>query len=465
MKKPERTGLIRWMSDRKQQKLYSEKSAMLDAAGERVEAFGFYRALFPEGSFERLGHPEDNRPNGIAVKIGKNGKAMRMTMTDDLELVRELDGDSGFVISSPIGYFGKRRAAKFASEMFALTFDLDDVGIEQLENVLHQMGNGIMPRATYIVNSGTGLHLYYQFETPIPMKPYNQQVMKRLKDGLTEVVWNTWTSERGEEPESQGIMQGFRMVGTASKLGGKYPVAAWKFGEPVTFEHLRHYAKEKVGNNTRTLEEIGVSLQYEPELSLDEAKKKYPSWYERRIVRGEPKGRWTAKRDLYDWWKREMDTKIVVGHRYFAVMTLAVYAVKCGIGEDELRRDAYSFLDDYDSFSPRGNRFTKDDIEAALSAYLESYTTFPRAEIARLTGVTIPKNKRNGRPQLEHLKIARFARDINHPDGSWRGRKSKAGTVREYFRAHPDATNYRAAKDLGLHQSTVAKHRPVKRTP
>ncbi len=68
-------------------------------------------------------------------------------------------------------------------------------------------------------------------------------------------------------------------------------------------------------------------------MSLAEAKAKYPDWYERRIVKGERRGRWTVKRDLYDWWLRRIRDEIRVGHRYHGIMTLAVYAKKCGIEE------------------------------------------------------------------------------------------------------------------------------------
>ena len=34
--------------------------------------------------------------------------------------------------------------------------------------------------------------------------------------------------------------------------------------------------------------------------------------------------------------------EIRVGHRFYGIMTLAIYAKKCGIDEDELRRDAFA---------------------------------------------------------------------------------------------------------------------------
>ena len=85
-----------------------------------------------------------------------------------------------------------------------------------------------------------------------------------------------------------------------------------------------------------------VGLMRKGRLSLAEAKEKYPDWYERRIVKKERRGRWTVKRDLYDWWLHRIGDEIRVGHRFYGIMTLAIYAKKCGISEDELRRDAFT---------------------------------------------------------------------------------------------------------------------------
>ena len=48
-------------------------------------------------------------------------------------------------------------------------------------------------------------------------------------------------------------------------------------------------------------------------------------------------------------------------------MTLAIYAKKCDIDEDELRRYAFALLRPYDDRSVEDiNRFTKDDVVCAL---------------------------------------------------------------------------------------------------
>lgn len=83
-----------------------------------------------------------------------------------------------------------------------------------------------------------------------------------------------------------------------------------------------------------------TDFKYKSDLSLAEAKKKYPEWYEKRIVRGEKKGRWHIKRDLYDWWLRKIQSGAVsVGHRYWCLSVLASYGIKCDIPEDEVLTD------------------------------------------------------------------------------------------------------------------------------
>ncbi len=218
------------------QDLYREKNEYLEEFLEWITPYEFYREVFPVGSFERRGHFEDAKGNGIAVTIPKgkagaggdgvtgvaleiegNGKAKRYTITDELAELEQLR-DTDFTIMSPISYFGRQRSGKNARYLYALAFDLDGVGMPQLRDTLHQMNKDILPKATFVVNSGTGLHLYYVLQEPIPMYPHNQRCLKELKYSLTRQIWNRYTSTI-KEPQIQGILQGFRVVGSGSKLG------------------------------------------------------------------------------------------------------------------------------------------------------------------------------------------------------------------------------------------------------
>ena len=114
--------------------LYRKKNEHLEKFLEPVEPYEFYREIFPEGSFERKGHFEDRKGNGIAVTVPKgevdkatgialqieeDGKTKRCTITDELDELRELQ-DTDFTIMSPISYFGLRRCGKNARYLYAL---------------------------------------------------------------------------------------------------------------------------------------------------------------------------------------------------------------------------------------------------------------------------------------------------------------------------------------------------------
>ena len=55
----------------RQRELYQEKNEHLERFLEPVAPYEFYREIFPEGSFERKGHFEDRKGNGIAVTVQK----------------------------------------------------------------------------------------------------------------------------------------------------------------------------------------------------------------------------------------------------------------------------------------------------------------------------------------------------------------------------------------------------------
>ena len=452
--------------------LYIEKNTYLEQFFEPIKPYDFYRFIFPAGAFERKGHMEDNKPNAIAVSIKKkadkgngialelenDGKAKRYTVTDDLQELENLYG-TDFTIMSPISYFGKRRVGKNARFLYAMVFDLDGVGMPQLRDVIHQMSNNILPRATFIVNSGTGLHLYYVLADPVPMYPQNQKYLREMKYALTRQIWNRYTSTL-KEPQLQGILQGFRVVGSCSKLGKDYPVVAFSFGDRITLQELLEFIPDSNGERQQV---NGILMK--SRLSIEEAKEKYPEWYERRIVKGERRSRWVIKRDLYDWWLNRIKSEIKVGHRFYGIMTLAIYAKKCCIDENELREDAFSLLELYDEMSVEDiNRFTKDDIVCALEMFNEDYVTFPRDDIAKLSGLSMPVNKRNYQKQIAHLEEARAIRDIRmkRQEKKWwdgNGRKSKRDTVKQYLLIHPDERNKSViARELNLSRPTVIKY-------
>lgn len=428
--------------------LFLTKLEMLRVHFDEIHYEDFYNDLFPVGAFETKGQFDENKGNGIAVEIC-NDKSKNHLITEDREIIHDLV-NLDFVVTSPISYFGRRRSAKNSTLLYGLTFDLDGVSMKSLGNLLHQFEHKANPTPTYIVNSGHGLHLYYIFKEPIKLYNHIKEPLKKLKFELINKLWNTNTSEL-KDRQYQGIFQGFRMVGSPTKFGKKHRLVSFKSGVKVDLNYLNHWVSD---------EAKVTETNYRSTLSLEQAKKKYPDWYERKIVQGiyKPK-KWNIKRDLYDWWKQKIIVEASYGHRYFCLMVLAIYAKKCNITYEELERDAYKLMP---ILNDKANEpFTEVDVKSALKSYNDNYTTFPRKDIEKLTAVSIPANKRNYRKQKEHVKMMNLIRDnISYPNGEWRntsGAPTKEELVRNWRNENPTGTKAQCNRDTGIDPKTIRK--------
>ena len=428
---------------------------------DEIQPREFYRAIFPEGALQKKGEYNDLKYNGIAMEVTgetkKDGKPKvhRYTVTDDLEAIDALTAHKGFVLMSPVSYVGKTREGRNARLMYALAIDLDGVNKEtQIRDLFYQMdGRGPsnhLPLPTYVVSSGNGLHLYYVFEQPVPcFKNVNEQ-MHNLKQNLTKKIWNDFVTDNYKAVQYQSIFQGFRLVGSLTKNGHK--TRAFEVGKKVTVEYLNEFVKP---------ENRVTDFTYKSNLTLAQAKEKYPEWYDKRIVQGKPKGHWQASGAVYEWWKRKLAEEVIEGHRYYGLMCLAVYAKKCGISKVELETDAFVFMDILEEKTENeDNHFTEEDVLAALEMFNDDYITFPIRTISELTGVRIDKNKRNYRKRAQHIQLMNTMKNLKKQLGENvnEGRPSKKQLVEEYIEAHPEENPTQIARALKISRPTVYKY-------
>lgn len=240
----------------------------------------FYRNIFKKGELQEQSVYGDKKYNGIAVELAD--KIRRYTITDELDVIDDLLQSENFIIISPISYVGKNRSSENARMMYALAIDLDGVNREiNMIDLFHQI-NKIehLPKPTYTVISGSGLHLYYVFEKPIPLFRNVVEQLTRLKNDLTQKIWNGYVTDLSDKVQYQSIFQGFRLVGGVTKSGLR--TKAYVTGDRVTVEYLNEFVFDEKNKVTE--------FAYKSNLTLEEAKKKYPEWYESRIVGKKPKG-------------------------------------------------------------------------------------------------------------------------------------------------------------------------------
>ena len=452
-----------------------------------VAPLEFYRDIFPEGELDEKGAMTKGKYVGIIVEITKEKKkkvrkdgtakevpvCRRYSVTDDLEAVSEVVKGDSFCVMPPLSYAGKERTAENAREMYAMVFDLDGIIIKDgFARGLHDFWYGHvvaarrLPMPTYIVASGSGVHLYYVLERPVPLFKNVARQLQKYKREMTEMIWNEGITTLGEDRKNiqqEGIYQAFRMPGTVTKQGER--VKAYRVGPKVTIGYLNEFV----------FDEYKVKeFSYKSELSKAMAKEKYPEWFERRIVQGQGKKKWAVSRKVYEWWKKEIFSKARVGHRYYCLMMLAIYAKKCSVYDEkhnpdpvtreELEEDAFELMERFDELTtdPQ-NRFDETDVQDALEAFEEQYMTYPRNSVAYRAGIEIQANKRNGRDQETHLKIARGTKKAMKEAGVMKqeGRPSKEKAVREYFKSNPKASSAEAARDLQMSKKTIYKYRKM----
>lgn len=361
-------------------------------------------------------------------------------------------------------FYGRTAKKSNARYIYAITIDLDCVSVKNLENVLWQMQNDVIPTATYIVNSGTGLHLYYALNEPIEAYPRNIKPLTLLKHALTRRVWGGYTSsiqpvtfnKELQKPQDnrqyQSLFQGYRTIGSLTKLGEGYRVTAFKVGRKWDLVDLNPYLHDKEAEFSEE------KCMYKSELPLKQAKFLFPDWYERRIVRKEPRKKWHLNPRVYDWWLRRISSEASYGHRYFCIGMLAVFGIKCDISKDKVMADAMSLFDHMNDIK-REFPLGEDEIKKAVNGYYQpSFATFPKNSIEHLTQIFSNAIRRNGRPQETHLKIARFIRDTSNTN--WQnkeGAPKKALLVKFWRKENPLGNQSECARELKISRTTVNK--------
>ena len=157
-------------------------------------------------------------------------------------------------------------------------------------------------------------------------------------------------------------------------------------------------------------------------------------------------------------------SEVKAGGRYFSIMALCSYGLKCGISEQKIRRDAYSFLDHLESLTEdEDNHFSRADVKDALRALKADRkrlsTIASREWIEKQTKVAIPANKRNYRKQKDHVKVMNTMKTLKKQLGEEvkEGRPKAEQTVREWQEAHPEGRKIDCESETGLSRHTVLK--------
>lgn len=444
------------------EKNYNELFNWLSNNYEEVNGYDFYNDLFPNNENKGELNADFSKPNAIYLYEDERDKGTERRLRRRIMLKDTWEEDymnyveeNPMTLCSGLTYRGRTNKLVHAQQMNALIFDLDSVTLKQLNVLFNRFDENpewirTLPRPTYVSMSGSGLHLYYFLEEPIDLFPNIKDQFRELKHVLTFRIWEYRETTKEENIQYQGINQGFRMIGSCNNKHGLL-VKAFKTGERVTIEYLNSYCHDEK-------KRVDVNERFFVEHTLEEAKMKFPEWYQKVIVEKNKKSNnWIVKRDLYDWWKRKIP-EIKGGHRYYFLMTLVIYGVKCNIPKKEVEKDLYELYEIVKKVNHE-HELTLEDVKSALDVYDPSYNNFPIDVIVEKTGIQIQKNKRNFRKQEIHLKLARGQLALLQEMGEVEvGRPSKEKLVKEYIKNNPGDNPTEIARALNISRPTVYKY-------
>ncbi len=174
---------------------------MLGTLCDEVDGCSFYRYIFPDNQKQGEQGVHYEKPNAVFLYNDEKDEGTRRRLRRRIMLSDTWEEDyMNYVEQNPstlcsgVAFRGRANTLENAQRMYALAIDLDGVGIYKLKNLLLRFGQPVenirtLPIPTFLVASGTGLHVYYVFEEPIDLFPNIKLQMKALKYDLTFRIW------------------------------------------------------------------------------------------------------------------------------------------------------------------------------------------------------------------------------------------------------------------------------------
>lgn len=428
---------------------------------------------------------------------------------------------------SPCAYYGRNATLNNLHTIFALVVDLDGVGIGNMEILINQLNSEeedilSIPRPTYIVNSGHGLHIYYMFDEPLNAYRSRIRYVREFKRDLTRVIWNSGLTQFCDEKQVQqgSIVQAFRAVGSQTKFRNGTLVTAYRVGDKTNLCELFDWYQKRYKKGISDKDDLskkypnGADCFYQPRKEYTIVKDENNEGEHRGTSAGE---HWCFNTAMYTSVKKKLHTFGMNGHRYWCIWTLAVIAHKCGIPYEQLEKDAkelQEFLSRKYANSEQGE-FSWVEAKTALKAYKDSKTWMVSTKaVEHYTGITFNTTKRSGdvpkwkyeqnkeyydsidkkpwRTKDEHctymrgmlalkrdlgeVKDTRFTKENasemgrrgNREDKARAGAMSKRGIdmdlynrFKEYISLNPDAKKIQISRDLGISRPTVDKYKKL----
>ena len=422
---------------------YYKKNMILEQFGEWVDAETLYEDIY--GDLEQV-------VPVVFIDEDEDTKHM-VKMSVDEAIDQAVDRND--ILLGGSTYFKNFVSKATAKDVHALIIDMDNVWAGVLQSALQNDWNEDdkeLPKPTYIVNSGTGLHLYFLFDEPIPHYVCNSEKIDQLYRRLA--VQQT-TSRIYLQKQVQWFGQDFRMAGSLNKYNWRNEV--FRVGEKWDIDRLAQ----------------AVGMEDTHFVRYGEPRTRQLVKRERTKDRTKRKG-WRCNQGFYDYTLERCRNETKEGNRYMSFCALTVIAWKCNVPISKVEQDLKGLIPKYNKGAKR--QITEKEIEHALRMYNEKAMLTQRERLQdwigweykpqtnRHYGKQVFKRKKSQEARDKGLKNTNLevrgwaVRDAMYPDGEWRnkdGAPSKQEEVRAWRQLHPDGKPKDCMADTGISKNTV----------
>lgn len=426
------------------EKEFQQKNMILDNFGEWTDALSLYEDMFGDTSAVMP----------VVFIDGDETKHMvKMSIDEALEQAESRND----VLLGGSTYFKEFVSKQTAKDVHAFIIDMDNVWSGVLLRALQDDWNTekeTLPKPTYIVNSGTGLHLYFLLDEPIPHYQCNAEGIDSLYRALA--VQQT-TKRIYLQKQVQWFGQDFRMAGSLNKYGWRNEV--FKVGEKWD------------------IDELGKAVGLKDVHFVRYGEKRTKPVSERQRTKNRPKRKgWRCNRGFYDYTLERCRNETKEGTRYMSMCALTVIAWKCNVPIAEVERDLLGLLPNYNDGAVR--QIKEQEVHHALLMYNERAMLTQRERLQDWIGWKYqPKTNRHYGRQVFKRKKSEEARerglsntnlevrgwtvrDAMYPNGEWRnkdGRPIAQQTVQSWREAHPAGRKADCIRETGISKPTVLK--------
>ena len=109
--------------------------------------------------------------NQKKLNIIKNRKLNQIDFANEKYITKNIANENNVlrVLLSGTTHYGKTNKKSNAKDLVAINLDIDDVTPDNLRNILNDINRKIIPMPNMASTSGGGVHLWYFFDTPIPI--------------------------------------------------------------------------------------------------------------------------------------------------------------------------------------------------------------------------------------------------------------------------------------------------------